>query len=168
MSKNTVSTRRSFLKNGALLAAPLAAAAPAAVLADGGLEARLAKLEDEAAILGLHRAWLRRINAGETEAATLFSKVKSAVPGQTVRGIAPDQTGEPDAIAVAADGRSARGRFHCAVEIGTAIPPDCTLAQMAHEQGGGFVCRTERRVLRVEYSKASGAWAIRNAELAPV
>lgn len=78
-----------------------------------------------------------------------------------------DHTGEPDAIEIAADGQSATGLFHCAVESETAILQDCTLAQMAHAQGGGFVRRTERHVLRVEYAKTGGAWAIAKAEFTP-
>ena len=172
MSKDTASTRRSFLKRGALLAAPLAAvAAPAAILADDALKARLAKLEDEAAIRELHQAWLRRINiddAGARDAAAaLLANRERAAFDPSVRSIAADHAGEPDMIEVAADGKRAAGRFHCAVETETAIPPDCTIAQMAHAQGSGFVRRTERRVLKVEYVKASGAWAIAKAELAP-
>ena len=167
MSQDTISTRRSFLKDGALLAVPLAAAAPAAVLADDGLKARLAKLENEAAIRVLHQDWLRRINAGADDADTpLFADAEGLTFDQAVRSIAPDHAAEPDVIQVAPDGQSAVGRFPCAVEIETTIPPDCTLAQMAHEQGGGFVRRTERRVLQVEYMKASGAWAIAKAEFA--
>jgi hypothetical protein len=170
MTNDTTSTRRSFLKGGALLAAPLAAvAAPAAILADDELKARVARLENEAAIRELHQAWLRRVNAGAADAVTsLFADGKGAALDHAVRGIAPDHAGKPDAIEVAADGRSAAGRFHCAVEIETAIAQDCTLAQMARAQGGGFVRRTERRVLKVEYVKASGAWAIAKAEFAPV
>jgi hypothetical protein len=182
MSKDTASTRRSFLKGGALLAAPLAAVAvPAAIVADDELKARLAKLENEAAIRELHQSWLWRINttkddvarkddvtgAGD-EAASLFANPNAAAFDPSVRSIAADHAGEPDAIKVAADGKRAVGRFHCAVEIETAIAPDCTLAQMAHAQGGGFVRRTERRVLKVEYAKASGAWAIAKVEFAPV
>ena len=173
MSKDTASTRRSFLKRGALLAAPLAAvAAPAAILADDELKARLAKLENEAAIRELHQAWLRRINTRRrTERAMLPRRCslnrERAAFDQSVRSIAADHAGKPDAIEVAADGKRAAGRFHCAVEIETAIAQDCTLAQMAHAQGSGFVRRTERRVLKVEYVKASGAWAIAKAELAP-
>ncbi|MGO9588447.1 MAG: hypothetical protein ACLP3K_00190 [Candidatus Acidiferrales bacterium] len=175
MSKDTASTRRSFLKRGALLAAPLAAvAAPAAILADDELKARLAKLENEAAIRELHQAWLRRITVRKDEttgehdaAAALFANREGAFD-PSVRRIAPDHSAQPDAIEVAADGKRATGRFHCAVEIETAIPQDSTLAQMAHAQGSGFVRRTERRILKVEYVKASGAWAIARAELAPV
>ncbi len=168
-STDTTSTRRSFLKGGALLAAPLAAALPAAVVADDGLKARLEKLEDEAAIHKLHQAWLRRINTGAGDAATpLFADPEGAAFDKSVRSIAPDHAGQPDAIEVAADGTSAAGRFHCAVEIETTIAQDCTLARMAHAQGGGFVRRTERRVLKVEYVKASGAWAIAKVEFASV
>ena len=48
-----------------------------------------------------------------------------------------------------------RSPFHRTVE--TAIAQDCTLGQMAHAQGSGFVRRTERRVLNIEYVNASGA-----------
>jgi hypothetical protein len=170
MTKDTTSTRRSFLKGGALLAAPLAAVGvPAAVMADDGLKARLAKLEDEAAIRELHQSWLRRINTGAGDAAaSLFANPERAAFDPSVRSIAPDHAGQPDAIEAAADGKRAVGRFHCAIEIEHAIAQDCTLAQMAHAQGGGFVRRTERRVLNVEYAKASGAWAIAKVEFASV
>ncbi len=166
---NSTSTRRSFLKGGALLAAPLAAvAAPAAILADDELKARLAKLENEAAIRELHQAWLRRINAGADDAtASLFADSESAAFDQSVRSIVADHAGEADAIQIAADGKRATGRFHCAVEIETAIAQDSTLAQMAHVQGSGFIRHTERRVLRVEYVKSAGAWVIAKAKLTP-
>jgi len=167
MSKDAASTRRSFLKGGALLAAPLAAvAAPAAIMADDELKARLARLESVAAIRELHQTWLRWVNSGTTAATQLFADAKRAAFDEAVRGIAADHAGEPDAIEIAADGKSAAGRFPCAVEIETAIAQDCTLAQMAHEQGGGFVRRTERRVLQVQYVRASGAWAIAKVEFA--
>jgi hypothetical protein len=54
------------------------------------------------------------------------------------------------------------------VEIENAIAQDCTVAQMAHAQGGGFVRRTERRELAIEYLKAGGAWTIAKAAFAPV
>jgi len=158
-------TRRSFLKGGALLAAPLAVAAPAAILADDATKARLAKLEDEAAIRDLHQNWMRRINTRTSDAgAPLFADAKAAAFDPSVRGIAPDHAAAPDAIEVAADGTRAAGRYHCAVETETAIPRDSTLAQMAHAQGGGFIRSTARRVLHVEYAKTAGKWAIAKAE----
>jgi len=170
MTKDTTSTRRSFLKGGALLAAPLAAvAAPVVVMADDELKARLAKLENEAEVRELHQNWLRRINTGARDAAaSLFADPKRAAFDPSVRSIAADHAGQPDVIEVAADGKRAAGRFHCAVEIETAIPQDSTLAQMAHAQGSGFVRRMERRMLNVEYVNTSGAWAIAKAGFAPV
>jgi hypothetical protein len=169
MTSGTTSTRRSFLKGGAVLAAPLAGALPAAVIADQGLKARLARLEDEAAIRELHQTWLRRINTGAGDAAaSLYASPEGATIDQAVRGIAADHSGEPDAIEFAADGNSAAGRFHCAVEIAAAIAQDCTVARMAHAQGGGFVRQTERRVLRIEYVKVPGAWAIAKVDFALV
>ena len=170
MTTNTSSTRRSFLKDGALLAAvPLAAAVPAAVMAGDGLQARLARLEDEAAIRELHQNWLRQINSGTRETSTVpFDGPEGTAFDQAVRSIAADHAGQPDAIEVAAHGQSAAGRFPCAVEIETTIEEDSTLAQMAREQGGGIVRRTERGVLKVEYVKTSGAWAIAKAEFEAV
>jgi hypothetical protein len=172
MSTKSASSRRSFLKSGALLAAPLAAAVPAAVMADDSLQARLARLEDEAAIRQLHLSWLRRMNTGAGEAAApLFADSERVAPrhsGKAVRGIATDHAGKPDAIEIAGDGRSATGQFPCIVEFETAIAQDCTLGQMAHAQGSGFVRRTERRVLKIEYEKTSGAWSIAKAEFTTV
>ena len=169
MSTQSISTRRSLLKGGAFLAAPLAVAAPAAAMADDARKARLAHLEAEAAIRELHRNWLQRINTGAREdAALLFADPERAAFDKAVRGIATDHAGEPDAITIAADGRSANGRFHCAVEVETAIPPESTLAQMAHVQGGGFVRHTERLVLKADYVKADGAWSIAKVEFTPV
>lgn len=168
MSTKHTSTRRSFLKRGAMLAVPLATAAPAAVLADDGLKTRLARLEDGAAIRELHQNWLRRINTEAAEAAALFADPNRAAFDESVRSIKADHTGEPDTIEVAKDGKHATGRFSCAVEIETPIAQDCTLAQMAHEQGSGFVPRAERRVLKVDYVKTSGVWAMSKAEFAPV
>jgi len=163
MTKDTTSTRRSFLKGGALLAVPLATAAPAAVLAEDELKARLARLEDQAAIRELHQSWLRRVNAGAGDAVAPLSALDHAACS-----IAADHAGEPDAIEIAPDGKSAVGRFQHLVETETRILPDCTLARMAHAQGGGFVRQVERRMLKVEYVKACGGWVIARVESALV
>lgn len=149
MTNDSSSTRRSFLKAGAVVAVPLAAA-PAAALADDGFRARLARLEDEAAVRALHQDWLRRVNGRAGDAAVL---------GADVRGIAPDHA-IADAIEIAADGKSAAGRFHCAVQLETELALDCTLAQMAHAQGEGVIRTTERRVLTAQYVKAGDGWSI--------
>lgn len=156
MSKHSTSTRRTFLKGGALLAAPLSAASvSAAALAEGGsadkgLKARLERLEDEAAIRELHQSWVRRFNAGDGR----------ELLDDAVRRLTADHAGAADTIEIAADGRSAVGIFDYAVELGVPLARDSTLAQMAHAQGHGIVRRTERRMLSIEYTKISGAWNI--------
>lgn len=164
MTNRRTSTRRSFLKNGSLLAVPLAVAAPAAVIADDELKVRLAKLEDEISLRKLHQTWLRKVSAQNAESvAVLDATFTPMAPGAIVRGIAPDHTREPDAINIAADGKSASGRFHCIVETETTIPQDSTLAEMAHAQGCGFIRRTEPRILRVGYKKIGAEWAVTSA-----
>jgi|WetSurMetagenome_2_1015567.scaffolds.fasta_scaffold41109_3 hypothetical protein len=166
MSKDVSSSRRSFLKGGAIVAAPLAVAASAAAMAQEPQAARLARLEDEAAIQKLHQAWLRGVNTGADEdVARLFADPRRASLEAAVRGVAPDHAADPDRVEIAWDGLSASGRFHCAVEVETAIAPDCTAAQMARLQGGGLVRRTEPRLLKADYVKAGGAWAIARLEL---
>ena len=72
MSETPISAdRRAFLKAGSLAAAPLAMAAPAAALAaDDGSRAKLARLEDERAIEALQRKFVRYLN-GAGDCATL-------------------------------------------------------------------------------------------------
>jgi hypothetical protein len=159
VTKNPTRTRRTFLKGGALLAAPIAAASVSAVaLADDGSKARLGRLEEEAAIRKLHQSWLRRINAGE----------RDALLDPAVRRITADHVGAPDRIELASDARSAVGYFDYVVEAETPLALDCTLAQMAHAQGHGTTRRSERRMLTVEYTKTLGTWKIGNVALTTV
>ncbi|HTC50640.1 MAG TPA: hypothetical protein VK700_01745 [Steroidobacteraceae bacterium] len=155
MSKHSSSTRRMFLKCGALLAGPIAAVSlPALALTkerpEGGLQARVARLEDEAAIREVHQAWLRQINAGGG----------TALIGASVTRVSADHAGVADRIDIAEDGRRATGRFDCEVEVQRRLPDDFTLGQMAHAQGSGTLRTTERRVLTVEYLKVAGAWTM--------
>ncbi|MGC1458293.1 MAG: hypothetical protein WA825_08470 [Steroidobacteraceae bacterium] len=155
MSQHSTATRRMFLKGGALLAGPLAAAAlPAVALAherpDDGLHARVKQLEDEAAIREAHQSWLRQINSGGG----------MALIDACVRRVTADYAGVADSIEIAADGQTATGRFDCAVELETMLPDDSTLGQMAHAQGSGMVRTSARRMLTVKYLKVAGAWTI--------
>lgn len=152
MSDQPVATRRAFLAAGAMIAVPVGV--PVAV-AGGGFGTRPARAGDEAAVRALHDAWLREVNRGA---------VAPRVAGGAVRAIAADRHGAPDSIELTADARRAAGRFHCAVEVETELAPDCTLAQMAHAQGTGFVRATERRVLEVDYVRIDDGWMIARTE----
>ena len=157
MTRNTTSTRRSFLKGGALLAAPIAAASVSAIaLADGRLQEHVTRLEDEAAIRTVHHGWLRQVNAGAHDAQL----------GAAVRRITADHAGAADRIEMATDHQSAVGYFDHAVELETPLPKDSTLAQMAHAQGHGALRRTERRLLRVGYTKVGRSWQMAQVTLA--
>lgn len=167
MTAKSDSTRRSFLKGGALLAAPLGLAAASPAKADEDETRRLARLEAEAAIRELHQTWLKRINAGaKADSAQLGADPDAVMGEETVRRITADPDREPDAIELAADGNRATGRFPCIVELESSIAQDCTPARMAHAQGGGIRRRRARRVLTVDYVKKNGAWAITEARFA--
>jgi len=161
--------RRSFLKGGAIIAAPLAVAGAPALAAGDDRLARLARLEDESAIRALHRSLVGHINGGTPEAAAkLFATPRAAALDGAIRAITADHGGEADAIAIAADGRSASGRFACLVETGAMLPMDNTLAQMAHAQGTGYISETRRAVMTAGFIRTEQGWAIARLEVAPV
>jgi hypothetical protein len=157
MTKDTKSSRRSFLKTSALIAAPLAAAIPTAALADDGTKARLRRLEDEAAIREAYQNWLRQVNTGERSTVAF---------DETIKSVAADHKGGTDRIEFASDGLHATGRYASIAEIESPISSECTIAQMLAAQGHGTVSRTERGVLTVAYVKTTRAWTIEKAEFA--
>jgi hypothetical protein len=159
MTGNTRSTRRAFLKGGALAAAPLAAAGAAVAVAKTEHEAKIERLQAEAAIRDLHQAWLRKVNTG-AEAAELFADPKRERLPEALTRVDADHEGAADEIRLAADGLHAAGRFACVVETETALAKDCTLAQMRHAQGEGWLRQSERRLLKADYVKTQGGWAI--------
>lgn len=163
MSEDSTSTRRSFLKGGAMIAAPLAVVgAPAAALAADGRAERLARLEAEQAIRALHQGWLRQINSGNfAAAAQLYANDQCACALAGVCAVVPDQAGAEDALDFAGDGRRASATYALTVESETMIPADNTLAQMLHVQGEAMIRTSERRTLRADYVRTrEGGWAI--------
>lgn len=166
MSDEKFSTRRRFfLGAGAVLAAPVAAAAGAAgVTAEhGALEARLAALEDERAIRELQQAYVRHVNAGTEPAAELFADPARASTDPVIRELAFDTTGD---IEIAADRRRAVASCACVVSIDEPIAaPGCTLVDMARAQGEGVLRRTERRTLTQTFVRRGGIWKIEGAAL---
>jgi hypothetical protein len=166
MSEKSQSTRRAFLKGGALAAAPLAAAGAAAAASRSEHEATIARLQAEAAIRDLHQAWLRKVNTGG-EAGELFADPDRARLAEAVTRVEPDHAAAPDEVRLHADGLRASARYACVVETGVDIAPDCTLAQMRHAQGEGQLRRSERRRLQADYVKADGRWAIAGLKFEP-
>jgi hypothetical protein len=143
--------RREFLKTGALAAAPLAAAAPVAVLADDGSRAKLARLEDERAIEALHRAFLRS------------EETRSLAEG--LRAISEDPAAD-GTLELAEDGRRAHLRRPVRVELETEFTGHSTLERMARFQGQGSHRRSEQRVLATDYVKGQDGWRMAGQRLA--
>ena len=167
MSVASTSSRRAFLKGGAIAAAPLAIAIPAAALAGEDHKARAQQLQDQAEIAALHQAWLRKLATG-ADASALFADARAARLDPSVQEVSADHAGEADRIEVSADGLRASGRFAVGVVLQTELPKTTTLTQMAHLQGGGMVRHAERRTLHASYVKRDGVWAIARIKLETV
>jgi hypothetical protein len=160
------STRRTFFGHaGAALAAPLTAgAASAQDTGDGsGLAARLAALEDAAAIRDLLQTYARLVNAGaHAELTALFVDPARAAIDTDVQLLVP-AAGADDALSIAGDG-TATARLGCTVELVAPIAGNGTIVEMARLQGDGFVKRSERRVLASSFVKRNGLWKFAHAE----
>jgi hypothetical protein len=153
------STRRSFIrKTGAALSAPLAAAAvvvPARAGVRGdSLAGRLARLEDVNAIRALNQAFARQVSAGAAETLGI---------DPSIGGVRASEFGERDVIELLPDRQTATGVMYCTVQIETPIGPSCTLVEMAREQGGGVVRRTEAGVFENVYIRRDGMWTIQRS-----
>ncbi|HEY1125460.1 MAG TPA: nuclear transport factor 2 family protein [Sphingobium sp.] len=162
MSEESKSTRRSFLKGGAIVVAPLATIGvpAAAALAGDGDRDKLARLQDEKAIRDLHASWLRQVNSGNyAAAARLYADDKASCALAGIASVAADQDAE--GLEFARDGKHASATYAAHIEVETAIAPDHTLAQMLHAQGEGMVRTSEQRMLKADYVRTpDGGWAI--------
>jgi hypothetical protein len=158
---HTTTDRRSFLKTGSLVAAPLAMVAPAAAFADDGSRARLARLEDERAIEALQRRLLRQLNGtGEVVAPADALEL-----GEGLCAIAEDMDRDTT-LELSTDGLAARARCACRVERETEFTGDTTLEQMARFQGQGSHRHEARNTLATEFVKGKDGWTIARARLA--
>ena len=165
MDKTSGADRRSFLKSGALIVAPVAAVGvPAAALADDGSRARLARLEDERAVEALQRKFLRHLN-GTGECGEFIASSDAVDLGEGLRAIAEDP-GHEATFELAEDGRSATARCACRVEREAEFAGDSTLERMARFQGQGSHRFAEQRVLATEFVKGRDGWRIAGARLA--
>jgi len=150
--EKTATDRRSFLKTGAIVAAPLAIVAPPVALADDGSRARLARLEDEKALAALHRDVMRQVNCGNRKLAEGLTTV-AADPAHELQ------------IAFAGDDR-ATCRRACTAGFRTEFSGHSTIEQMHRLQGQGLHEHEEARVLIAEYRKDENGWAIESLHLA--
>lgn len=157
MSTTLHTSRRAFLKSGAVVAAPLAVV-PVAALAHDDSTARLARLEDQRQIEGLHRDLLRTLN-GSGDCGRLRIPATAVNIDAGLRAIAEDPAGDA-ALDIAADGHSAHSRHPCLVELDTDFDGHGTLEQMHRLQGHGSHRHSESRVLQTAYAKGKDGWQI--------
>lgn len=166
MSKTTQTSRRTFLKAGALVAAPAAAVGiPVAALAEDGSKAALARLQDERAIEGLNREFLRAFNHGGAEStARLFAD-----------GRAPDLSAQISRLSLAdeaaqfsldSNGATATASFACTVETAEDFEGSDTLVQMARLQGNAADVVTSRKQLSARYAKRADGWLLTEVAIA--
>lgn len=152
------SRRRFFFSAGAALSAPLALGTAGAADRRPSTTAADKALRD---IHDLQQSFAREINAGKANrAARYFVRATDIADLTDVRRIVPADFGERDLVEIAPDGFSAHARFHCTVETQTAIEAKGTLVEMARQQGEGFICRLENRMLEADYVMRDGHWRI--------
>lgn len=168
MSKTTDTTRRSFLKAGALVAAPAAALGlPVSAMAEDGSKAALARLQDERAIEALNREFLRAFNrSGAEGTAQLFADRKAPAIARGVSKLSLDLAEKPKSFAIADDGASATARFDCTAEMTKELEGSETIVQMARMQGNTASVQTARKTLSASYAKSGDTWQITEIELA--
>jgi len=165
MDKLSATDRRSFLKSGALIAAPVAAVGvPAAAFADDGSRAKLARLEDERSLEALHRKFLRHLN-GAADCGEFIASSDAVDLGEGLRAISEDMTHEAELV-IAEDGLTASARCRCRVEREIEFTGDTTLERMARFQGQGSHRHAEQRMLATEFVKDKEGWRIASARLA--
>ena len=166
MNTDENSTRRRFFwQAGAALSAPLAVAAaparPGDTAGSASLRERLEVLEDVEAIRALNRSLAQHVNAREPAAiAALYIEPAAAAAVRSLAGLVPDTLEAAEAVELAADRQTATATIRCIVSTETAIGPDCTLVQMARQQGEGVRRQTETRVFEHDYVKRDGSWRL--------
>lgn len=162
--KFTATDRRSFVKLGALAAAPVAALAPAAAMATDDSATRLARLEDERAISSLVQSFIRRFN-GSGDCGEFVAGAGAIRIGAQVCRIAEDRSCDPE-LAIAPDGRSASWRSQAKVDLLTDFDGDSTIEKMARFQGQGSAQSSASRQLEAEFARQTDGWAITRLALA--
>ena len=152
MSKPASGTdRRSFLKSGAIAAAPFAAVVPGAAMAMDDSAAKLARIEDERAVEALHRRTFRSLDTRALD--------------KNIVALTSDAAAEPQ-VALAPDGRSATVGHACRAEMEVATAGETTVEQMTRFQGHGAGRASAQRTLVAEYTRTRDGWDVAKLHIA--
>lgn len=167
MSKSTQSTRRSFLKSGALVAVPaVAIGIPVAAMAQDGSQAALARLQDERAIEALGRDFVRAFNRGGVQGtASLFAHRNTLAFPNGVSKLSLDMSDQAHSLAIAEGGATAVAQYDCTVEVADELVGQATIVQMARLQGNAANTQTVRKTLSARYARLADGWRIASIEL---
>lgn len=164
MSDISRTDRRNFVKLGALAAAPVAAFAPAAALAADDSAARLARMEDERAIAGLVKNFLRAFN-GSADCGGFVASSGAIHIDPQVCSIREEVSRDPQ-LDFAESGDTASWQSRAEVELVTDFDGDTTLEKMARFQGQGSASSHESRRLDAAFAKTNEGWTITRLTLA--
>ena len=118
------------------------------------LAEQLARLEDVNAIRALNQAFARQVNAGDAASLGIDPSIGCVIASEF---------GERDVVELLPDRQAATGVMYCTVQIETSIGPSCPLVEMAREQGGGVLRRTEAGVFENVYVRRGGMWTIQRS-----
>lgn len=170
-------------------AAAAVTASPLTAAGGDLLQARLARLEDIDAIRRVHfalvaslndRAWERALDLFDVDAEVHLAGGVFAGRDRGLRRLFVEHFGrslvearpgpvhtylrshEPhlDAFDVAPDRRSATATHRCVAQVSAAIAPDCTLAEMALQQGEGALRWQETADIEATYVRTGASWTI--------
>jgi hypothetical protein len=151
------SRRAFFLQGGAVLGAGVATAATAATgrsqspgIEQGTLQQQLADAHDREAIRQLHLAFTGRVEDQSLEVAQ----------GVLIVRLRPNHLQRKDTLVLAEDGLQAAATWHVDVALGTPLPGDSTVAQMARLQGQVASHHWESGRIEARYVKSEGQWKI--------
>lgn len=164
MTAQTDTTRRAFLKAGALAAVPAAGLGlPAAALASDDSKAALARMADERALEGLARDFVRAFNRGGAGAAApLFADGRAPMLPVAKLALADE---EPQ-LAISGDGDAATASLACTVEEALALEGEETLVRMARLQGNAAGVQATPKTLRASFVRHADGWRIASVDLA--
>ncbi|MBP1623521.1 MAG: hypothetical protein H6Q07_1541 [Acidobacteria bacterium] len=81
-----------------------------------------------------------------------------------VQGFLLDQTQVQDVVEVAPGRESAKGRFHCLMQMGAQVVSDSPLMEMARQQGQGILQWWEGGIYDNTYVRDGDAWKIRKLD----
>ncbi|MEJ2247710.1 MAG: nuclear transport factor 2 family protein [Acidobacteriota bacterium] len=160
---------------------------------DTGLKNQVGMLEDANSIRRLHQIYASRLDRGlYEEAVDMFTEdgevafngglfkgkdrgvrrlfcvlFKSGLTGKKIEpapGFEPDPEQQQDIVEVAADRKSACGKFSYSMQVGTPMSEDSSLVHMARLQGEGILKWWEGGVHEASYVKVGDSWKIRSLE----